>query len=189
ETTVVRILRSIYTPVLRWSLVNRKSTVAIGLVFLAVTGFIGSRLGSEFLPALEEGNLWIRASMPPTISLEAGMPVVNRIREVLSRHPEVITVVSQHGRPDNGSDAAGYFNAEFFVPLKPFEQWAPGRTKANLIEDLQKEFANEFTGIDFNFSQYIQDNVQEGISGVKGANSIKIVGRDLVVLQRIAEQA
>ena len=188
ETVVVRILRSIYTPVLRWSLAHRGATVAIGLIFVAGGGLIGARLGSEFLPALEEGNLWIRASMPPTISLEAGMPVVNRIREILSRHPEVITVVSQHGRPDNGSDAAGFFNAEFFVPLKPFEQWARGRIKANLIEDLQKEFANEFTGIDFNFSQYIQDNVQEGISGVKGANSVKIVGRDLAVLERIADQ-
>jgi cobalt-zinc-cadmium resistance protein CzcA len=189
ETVVVRTLRSIYTPVLRWSLVHRISTVLIGLIFLAGTGLIGSRLGSEFLPALEEGNLWIRASMPPTISLEAGMPVVNRIREVLSRHPEVITEVSQHGRPDNGSDAAGFFNAEFFVPLKPFEQWATGRTKENLIEDVQKEFADEFTGIDFNFSQYIQDNVQEGLSGVKGANSVKIIGRDLAVLERIAEEA
>jgi heavy metal efflux system protein len=189
ETTVVRILRSIYTPVLRWSLVNRKSTVAIGLVFLAVTGFIGSRLGSEFLPALEEGNLWIRAAMPPTISLEAGMPVVNRIREVLMRHPEAITVVSQHGRPDNGSDAAGFFNAEFFVPLKPFEEWARGMTKEKLIDELQKEFAAEFTGIGFNFSQYIQDNVEEGISGVKGANSLKIVGPNLEILEQIANRA
>jgi heavy metal efflux system protein len=189
ETTVVRILRSIYTPVLRWSLVNRKSTVAIGLVFLAVTGFIGSRLGSEFLPALEEGNLWIRAAMPPTISLEAGMPVVNRIREVLMRHPEAITVVSQHGRPDNGSDAAGFFNAEFFVPLKPFEEWARGMTKEKLIDELQKEFAAEFTGVGFNFSQYIQDNVEEGISGVKGANSLKIVGPNLEILEQIANRA
>src|SRR5205085_1633301 len=108
---------------------------------------------------LEEGNLWIRASMPPTISLEAGMPIVNRIREILSRYPEVITVVSQHGRPDNGSDAAGFFNAEFFVPLKPFEEWPADMTKAKLIEDIQAEFTKEFTGIGFNFSQYIQDNV------------------------------
>jgi cobalt-zinc-cadmium resistance protein CzcA len=189
ETTIVRILRSIYTPVLRWSLVNRKSTVAIGLVFLAISGFIGSRLGSEFLPALEEGNLWIRASMPPTISLEAGMPFVNRIREILMRHPEVITVVSQHGRPDNGSDASGFFNAEFFVPLKPFEEWARGMTKEKLIDQLQREFATEFTGIGFNFSQYIQDNVQEGISGVKGANSLKIVGPNLETLEQIANRA
>src|SRR5205085_3737323 len=102
ETIVVRALRRIYTPVLRWSLDNRKATVAIGLAFLVVTGIIGFlKLGSEFLPTLEEGNLWIRASMPPTISLEAGMPIVTSIRQILLRHPEVITVVSQHGRPDN----------------------------------------------------------------------------------------
>ena len=186
ETVLVRALRSVYTPVLRWSLDNRKVTVAIGGVFLAVSLLLGSRLGSEFLPTLEEGNLWIRATMPSTISLEAGMPIVNRIREILLRHSEVITVVSQHGRPDNGSDAAGFFNAEFFVPLKPFEQWPVGYTKDKLIEDLQGEFSNEFAGIDFNFSQYIQDNVEEGLSGVKGANSVKIIGPDLATLEKIA---
>ena len=189
ETIVVRAIRSIYTPVLRWSLTNRRFTVVIGLVFLAFSVFIGSRLGSEFLPTLEEGNLWIRASMPPTISLEAGMPIVNKMREILLGHPEVITVVSQHGRPDNGSDATGFFNAEFFVPLKPFDEWPSGMDKPKLIAELQAEFAKEFVGIDMNFSQYIQDNVEEGLSGVKGANSIKIVGPDLATLEKIARAA
>ena len=110
-----------------WRFASRVLTVLLGIVFLVLSGFLASRLGTEFLPALEEGNLWIRASMPPTISLEAGMPIVDRMREILKAIPEVITVVSQHGRPDNGSDATGFFNAEFFVPLKPFDQWAPGR--------------------------------------------------------------
>jgi heavy metal efflux system protein len=189
ETILVRSLRRIYSPVLRWSLKWRQITVAIGLVFLGVSGFLGSRLGSEFLPTLEEGNLWIRASMPPTLSLEAGMPLVNRMREILLRHPEVITVVSQHGRPDNGSDAAGFFNAEFFVPLKPFEEWPAGLTKEKLVEQLQAEFSSEFVGINFNFSQYIQDNVEEGLSGVKGANSIKIMGPDLATLEKLARAA
>jgi len=189
ETIVVRNLRRVYQPVLRWSLNNRPVTIAIGLVFLGLSGFLGSRLGSEFLPTLEEGNLWIRASMPPTLSLEAGMPIVKQIREILLRHPEVITVVSQHGRPDNGSDAAGFFNAEFFVPLKPFDEWPAGLTKEKLVEELQAEFSEKFVGINFNFSQYIQDNVEEGLSGVKGANSIKIVGPDLATLEEIAKTA
>src|SRR5579862_3556690 len=189
ETLVVRRLRSVYTPVLHWSLANIRTTAAIGLAFLVISGFFGTRLGSEFLPTLEEGNLWIRATMPPTISLEAGMPVVDKIRAILLRHPEVITVVSQHGRPDDGSDAAGFFNAEFFVPLKPFDQWPAGLTKEKLIDELQTEFDNEFVGIDFNFSQYIQDNVEEGLSGVKGANSAKIIGPDLAVLEKIARAA
>jgi cobalt-zinc-cadmium resistance protein CzcA len=189
ETTVVRAIRAVYVPVLKWSLQKRKITIAIGSVFLLFSLFLGSRLGSEFLPTLEEGNLWIRATMPPTISLEAGMPIVNRIRRILLTHPEVITVTSQHGRPDDGSDAAGFFNAEFFVPLKPFDEWPKGYTKEKLIEDLQAEFNKEFVGVDFNFSQYIQDNVEEGLSGVKGANSAKIIGPDLGTLEKIARAA
>jgi cobalt-zinc-cadmium resistance protein CzcA len=188
ETIVVRAIRSAYTPILRLALAARRLTVLFGIVFLVFSGFLASRLGTEFLPALEEGNMWIRASMPPTISLEAGMPIVNRMRAILKSHPEVITVVSQHGRPDNGSDATGFFNAEFFVPLKPFEEWAPGRLKEDLVRDLQREFAEEFTGIDMNFSQYIQDNVEEGLSGVKGANSVKIIGPDLFKLEELATQ-
>ena len=188
ETFVVRVLRGLYTPVLRWSLSHRKTMIMIAAGCLALFGLLVPRLGSEFLPALEEGNLWIRATLPPTISLEAGMPIVNHIREILLGHPEVITVVSQHGRPDNGSDAAGFNNAEFFIPLKPFEDWAPGMTKEKLIDELQSEFSHEFVGIGFNFSQYIQDNIEEGLSGVKGANSVKIVGRDLAKLQQLADQ-
>jgi len=189
ETVVVRGLRFVYTPVLRWSLTNRRATIGIGLAFLVISGFLGSRLGSEFLPTLEEGNLWIRASMPPTISLEAGMPIVNRMREILLSHPEVITVMSQHGRPDDGSDAAGFYNAEFFVPLKPFDEWPAGMDKPKLINELQAEFEKEFVGIDMNFSQYIQDNVEEGLSGVKGANSLKIMGPDLPTLEKLAKVA
>jgi len=188
ETIVVRALRAVYTPVLRWSLGHRKTMLAVGAGFLAVVGLLIPRLGTEFLPALEEGNLWIRGTMPPTISLEAAMPAVNRMREILLRHPEVITVVSQHGRPDNGSDAAGFNNVELFVPLKPFEEWAPGRTKEKLIDEVQSEFSSEFAGIGFNFSQYIQDNVEEGLSGVKGANSVKIIGPNLATLEQIAAQ-
>jgi heavy metal efflux system protein len=188
ETIVVRALRRVYTPALHWSLTHRKTMVAVGAGFLAIIGVLIPQLGTEFLPALEEGNLWIRATMPPTISLEAAMPAVNKMREILLRYPEVITVVSQHGRPDNGSDAAGFNNAELFVPLKPFDEWPAGMTKEKLVDELQSVFSREFTGIGFNFSQYIQDNIEEGLSGVKGANSIKIVGPNLATLEKLAAQ-
>ena len=188
ETIVVRALRAVYQPVLHWALSRRTIMVLIGIGFLVSAVLLVPRLGGEFLPVLEEGNLWIRVTMPPTISLEAGMPKVDRMRQILLSHPEVVTVVSQHGRPDDGSDAAGFYNAEFFAPLKPMDQWTPGLTKDKLIEDIQKEFTDDFLGITFNFSQYIQDNIQEGLSGIKGANSIKIIGRDLATLEHIATQ-
>ena len=188
ETIVVRALRSAYTPVLRWGLANRKIVVAIGLMFLVAVGLLVPRLGTEFLPALEEGNLDIHAAMPPTISLEAAMPTVTKIREILLSRPEVTTVVSQHGRPDNGSDTGGFGDAEIFVFLKPFDQWPSGMTKEKLVEELKTEFSREFIGITFDFSQYIQTNVEEGLSGVKGANSVKIIGPDLAVLERIAAE-
>jgi len=188
ETFVVAGIRRLYSPVLRWALRRRWATLAVGAAFLSIAALLLARIGTEFLPALEEGNLWIRATMPPTISLEAGMDKVDRIRAILKSHPEVITVVSQHGRPDDGSDAAGFYNAEFFVPLKPFGEWPRGYTKEQLIDELQRQFQAEFPGVEFNFSQYIQDNIEEGLSGVKGANSVKIVGPDLNVLERLADQ-
>ncbi len=187
ETWVVRQLRGRYTPALRWALDNVNMAIGAGGVFLLVSVLVATRLGSEFLPALEEGNFWIRAQMPPTISLEDGTEATRKMREILLRHPEVITVVSQHGRPDNGSDASPFSNVELFVPLKPFDRWPSGLDKAKLTEILQKEFAEELPGIGFNFSQYIQDNVEEALSGVKGANSVKIVGPNLVKLEELAE--
>jgi len=188
ETVIVQKLRAYYRPVLQWALAHVRGTVMIGVLFLCVSVVLFFRIGSEFLPTLEEGNLWIRASLPPTISLEAGSPVIDRMRQILINHPEVITAVSQHGRPDNGSDAAGFYNAEFFVPLKPYSEWPSGMTKKLLIDQLQQEFSREYTGVELNFSQYIQDNVEEGLSGIKGANSIKIVGPDLAVLEKLADQ-
>jgi heavy metal efflux system protein len=188
ETIAVRGLRAVYSPVLRWSLGHRKTMVVIGLVFLGAIGVLATRLGSEFLPHLEEGNLWIRAAMPPSMGLEPGKPYVTKMREILLRHPEVITVVSQHGRPDNGSDAAPFSNVELFAPLRPFEDWPRGLTKEKLIEEIQADFNNELPGVVFNFSQYIQDNVEEAISGVKGQNSVKIIGRNPAILEQLAEQ-
>ncbi|MBV5295784.1 MAG: efflux RND transporter permease subunit [Curvibacter lanceolatus] len=186
ETRIVEFVRKAYEPALRWSLRHALAVCIGGVVFLLAVGVLASRLGSEFLPALEEGNLWIRASMPPTISLEAGTAKANRMREIIKSYPEVITVVSQHGRPDDGSDASGFNNVELFAPLKPFDEWPAGVSKEQLVAELQEKFAREFPGVGFNFSQYIQDNVQEGLSGVKGANSVKIMGPDLVTLEKLA---
>jgi len=186
ETLLVRLIRKYYEPALEWSLSNAKAVSIGGVVFLILVGVLASRMGSEFLPALEEGNLWIRASMPPTISLEAGTAKANRMREIIKSYPEVLTVVSQHGRPDDGSDASGFNNVELFAPLKPFDEWPAGVTKEALVAELDKKFEAEFPGIGFNFSQYIQDNVEEGLSGVKGANSVKIIGKDLKTLEDLA---
>ncbi len=188
ETIIVRGLRATYTPVLRWALGNLTITVMIGVVFLAVSVLAASRLGSEFLPALEEGNFWIRAAMPSTMSLDAGTVATSKMREILLRHPEIITVVSQHGRPDNGSDASPFSNVELFAPLKPFDEWPKDLDKEKLTVELQQEFTEELPGIGFNFSQYIQDNVEEALSGVKGANSVKIVGPNLQTLETLASQ-
>ena len=188
ETLAVRSIRRIYSPVLRWSLTYRKTLVAIGAAFLTVVAFVAMQLGSEFLPHLEEGNLWIRASMPPTIALEAGEPAARKMREILLRHPEIITVVSQHGRPDDGSDASPFSNVELFAPLKPFTEWPPYLTKEKLVEQLQQELTNALPGVTFNFSQYIQDNIEEALSGVKGENSVKIIGRDQIILEQLAQQ-
>lgn len=188
ETKIVKAIREFYSPKLKWVMTNTHRVIIIGCIFLVLGLLMVTRLGSEFLPALEEGNLWIRASMPPTISLEAGSPYANRMREIIKSHPEVITVVSQHGRPDDGSDASGFNNVELFAPLKPFDEWENGMTKEKLVGDLQEQFEEEFPGVTFNFSQYIQDNVQEGLSGVKGANSVKIIGPDLVTLEVLANQ-
>ena len=129
ETWVVRMAHRLYMPTLRLAVANKFITVATALILLLFALVAVRSLGLEFLPKLEEGNLWIRATMPTTISLEEGNSYVNRMRATISGFPEVESVVSQHGRPDDGTDAAGFFNAEFFTPLKPVDQWPPGMTK------------------------------------------------------------
>jgi len=186
ETKIVRAIHHFYIPKLKWVMANPYRAIILGAFSILVALIMFSRLGSEFLPALEEGNLWIRASMPPTISLDAGDPYANKMRQIIKSHPEVVTVVSQHGRPDDGSDAAGFNNVELFAPLKPFDEWPSGMTKEKLVTTLEHELEEAFPGVVFNFSQYIQDNVQEGLSGVKGANSVKIIGPDLEVLEKLA---
>src|SRR5215467_14055222 len=188
DTAVVRWLHRLYAPALRFAIANRVM-VATGAVTLLVLAAVTVRLlGLEFLPKLEEGNLWIRATMPATVSLEEGNGYVNRIRAVIREFPEVESVVSQHGRPDDGTDAAGFFNAEFFAPLKPASEWRSGLDKDMLTAQILAKLEAQFPGIEFNFSQYLQDNVAEAVSGVKGENSIKLFGDDLQTLTDTANK-
>ena len=179
ETWIVKKLDRIYVPALKWAINNRKIVMAGAAGLVVLTIVFARLLGLEFLPKLEEGNLWIRATLPPTISLQEGNTYVNEIRKVIRARPEVESVVSQHGRPDDGTDAAGLFNAEFFAPLKPSSQWPGTRDKEELTGQLLAHLQEKFPGVEFNFSQYLQDNVSEAVSGVKGENSIKLYGNDL----------
>src|SRR5438034_2808766 len=188
ETIAVSILRRIYTPVVEFAVAHRILALATAGLLLALSLFAVRLLGLEFLPHLEEGNLWIRGTMPPSISLEEGNDFVNRMRLVIKNFPEVETVVSQQGRPDDGTDATGFFNAEFFAPLKPADQWRPGLDKDALTAEILAKLEAEFPGVEFNFSQYLQDNVAEAVSGVKGENSIKLFGSDLQMLSDTANK-
>ena len=187
ETFIVRKIREVYQPVLALAVRNAHMAAMVAVAFLIVCGTLGMRLGTEFLPKLEEGNLWIRALLPPTITLDAGRKTVDKIRGVIASYPPVRTVVSEQGRGEDATDPDGSFVAEFFVPLKPFEEWPNGLTKPKLVKELAERLENEFIGIDFNFSQYIQDNIEEAVSGVKGENSVKIFGRDLAELERLSK--
>ncbi len=188
ETRIVHFLHGLYRPVLVWAVRSKGAVIAAAAMLLLLTVLASRLLGLEFLPKLEEGNLWIRATLPSTISLETGNAYVNEMRKLIRQQPEVESVVSQHGRPDDGTDAAGVFNAEFFAPLKPVSQWPGSKDKDDLTARLLKELQEKFTGVEFNFSQYLQDNVAEAVSGVKGENSIKLYGNDLTELTNTANK-
>lgn len=145
-------------------------------------------LGGEFLPKLEEGNIWARATLPLTSSLEHGNDVARRARRIFKSFPEVTTVVSQLGRPDDGTDTTGFFNVEFFVSLKPASQWPRGMTKEKLVARMNDRLSRDFSEVNFGYSQNIEDNVEEALSGVKGVNAIKVYGPDLDVDERVAAQ-
>jgi cobalt-zinc-cadmium resistance protein CzcA len=188
ETRIMLLLHRIYLPVLNWAISNRRLVLVGAVGLAAMTIVFGRSLGLEFLPKLEEGNLWIRATLPSTISLQEGNAYVNEMRRLIRSRPEVEAVVSQHGRPDDGTDAAGFFNAEFFAPLKPASEWPGTHDKEVLTAELLGQLQDKFPGVEFNFSQYLQDNVSEAVSGVKGENSIKLYGNDLQALTETANK-
>ena len=188
DTIVVKLLKRVYNPTLDLALRHRVATVALAAIVLVGAGLAARGLGLEFLPKLEEGNLYIRATLPASISLESGSRYVDRARDIIRSYPEVQAVVSQQGRPDDGTDAAGFFNAEFLAPLKPASTWRNGWTKEQLVENMDARLQEALPGVEFNFSQYISDNVEEAASGVKGENSVKIFGNDLKSLTEVAEK-
>ncbi len=186
ETFLVRGLDALYRPAIRAAVGNKILVSASMVLLLAGIGLATRQLGSEFLPKLEEGNLWIRGTMPATISLEESNDYVNRMRKIIATTPEVERVVSQHGRPDDGTDAAGFFNGEFFAPFKPADQWRKGMSKDQISEELLGKLRDAFPGVEFNLSQYLQDNVAEAVSGIKGENSFKVFGPNLEKLTELA---
>ncbi|HLH75905.1 MAG TPA: CusA/CzcA family heavy metal efflux RND transporter [Candidatus Binataceae bacterium] len=179
-----RFYHGIFVRALSWP----RLTLTI-ILLLAAAGFsLFPRLGGEFLPKLEEGNIWARATMPLTISLDHGALLANRMRAVFSSFPEVTNVVSQLGRPDDGTETTGFFNIEFSVDLKPQEQWPRGLSKVQLVSQMDARLRRAFPGVSFGYSQNIEDNVDEAMSGVKGTNSVKVFGPDLAADERVANQ-
>ncbi len=156
------------------------------------------------MPELEEGNLWVRGTFPLNISLEGSTKGSAEARKIMATYPEVEAAVNEIGRPDDGTDSDGYYNSEFFVPLRPQKQWPAvvertgwrrwvygpkrPRTKVELVDAMSAEMSRKIPGADWNFSQNIRDNVMEAMSGVKGDNSVKIFGPDLDELDRLADK-
>ncbi len=188
DNALLRSLHRIYVPATEWTLSRPGAAAALGLVPVFLFFLLFPFVGREFMPKLEEGNFWIRATLPLSVSLPQSSRYVRRMREILRARPEVVTVVSQVGRPDDGTDVGGPYNIELFVPLKPFEKWPRGMDKEKLTRALSDQFAREFPGIVFNFSQNIQDNVEEALSGVKGENTVKVVGPSLSVDEQKARE-
>jgi cobalt-zinc-cadmium resistance protein CzcA len=205
DNVLVRFLRSRYLRQLALCLEYRKTTMAVMASFLVATACIIPFIGQEFMPQLEEGNFWITATFPLNVSMDRVAQVMDKARAVIASYPEVEVLVPAIGRPDDGTDPTGYYRVEIFAPLKPMREWPLAaeregwlgrflgpkriRTKEELTRELNQELRNTFPGIDWNFSQYIRDNVNEAIAGVKGDNSIKIFGPDLDKLEELADQA
>lgn len=178
DTKLVRTVRKVYRGVLDFSLQHQVTVLGVAAGLLMLTFAALQSLGGEFMPALEEGNLWVRATMPVDISFDQAAKLASDIRGIFRESPEVTGVVSQLGRPDDGTDPTSFFNAEFLANLKPQRDWRPGLDKDKLIEEIEARL-HTIPGVIFNFSQVIQDNVEEAMSGVKGENSIKLFGTDL----------
>jgi cobalt-zinc-cadmium resistance protein CzcA len=164
---------------------NRKLVLAGSIVLLVAALACFRLVGGEFMPPLEEGNLWIRATLPQDVSLDYSASIADQMRRILGSFPEVDQVVSQVGRPDDGTDTTSFNNIEFEVDLKPQSKWTTARSKDQLIEQMNQDLS-KYPGVSLNFSQNIQDNVEEAMSGVKVENSLKLFGDDIQVLAQTA---
>ena len=185
-----RWLQERYGRRLDWCFDHMRLTSGLGVAALAVMLFLGfgGVIGSEFLPHLDEGAIWVRGTLAPSTGPSASMALAKQARRALANFPEVKQVVSQVGRPDDGSDASGFYNTEFFVDLLPRPKWRTEfKTKDDLIAAMGTEL-NKFPGVDWNFSQPISDNVEEAVSGVKGELAVKLFGTDLKVLEAKANE-
>ncbi|HEV3445488.1 MAG TPA: efflux RND transporter permease subunit [Gemmataceae bacterium] len=209
DNFLVRGIKRLYLWQLQVCLHYRLLTVGLFAAVVGVTLIAARFLGREFMPALEEGNLYIRATLPVYVSLDEAAEVARRGRSLMCQFPEVELVQSQVGRPDDGTDPTGFYNIEFSIPLKPEKRWSRGplvpqaarskmelpkswkdwfrgSRKEELVQSMSNLLHHELPGVDWNFSQYIRDNVSECLSGVKGDNSVKIIGPDLQELERLA---
>lgn len=190
QSPIMVFFLKLYTPILKWSMSHRALVALIGIAAVSFSVIGGSTLGGEFLPPLEEGNIWIRATVLPTsVALEQSVKVAHTIRQILHEYPETTNIISQVGTPDDGTDPNNYSNIEIFVDLQPKEKWRPQfQEKQDLVNAMNKELMEKVPGCLYNFSQYIKDNMDEAIAGVKGELGIKIYGQDLDVLNHIATQ-
>jgi heavy metal efflux system protein len=187
ETLLGSFLRRRYDNGLPRVLAHRRLTWVVAIVCLVGSGVLFTFVGGEFMPPLEEGNLWIRATLPQDISFDAAANIADKLRAQIARSPEVTQAVSQMGRPDDGTDVVTFNDVEVSVSLKPPGQWRPGLSKNQLIDEMNRRLS-QIPGMDLNFSQNIQDNVEEAMSGVKGENSLKLFGDDFDTLSRLANQ-
>ncbi|HVR25631.1 MAG TPA: CusA/CzcA family heavy metal efflux RND transporter [Candidatus Polarisedimenticolia bacterium] len=180
-----------YRAAVRWAIRHRAITIGVCLLLVAVGSYLAfsGTIGSEFLPHLDEGALWVRGTLAPSTGPDEGIRVANQARVVLCSFPEVPQCTSQTGRPDDGTDTTGFFNTEFFVDLKPKEQWRPvfHENKDELIAAMNREL-DKIPGVLWGFSQPIEDNMEEAVSGVKGALATKIYGEDLKVLEHKSDE-
>ena len=186
DNKVVTSAKNFYKPILAWSLVNRSKVVAISLSLFAVAILAASRLGSEFLPELNEGTIWVNVRLPSSVSNAEATRVLHDVRKALLKVPEVRTTVSKAGQPEDGTDPKTISMAEIFVDIKPQEQWRKGVTKEDLIEEMDRA-VTALPGMEPTFSQPIRDNVLESISQIDGQIVIKVAGDDLVELKRLTE--